>query len=96
MTDRELDDDEDEEAGAIENLDPELEALLHSTPNRVVHEPEKITIKLQYVLDDSNFSEKQKRLAEKLVKPMKMIIMDVCKNNLSGSICINFHVEHTI
>lgn len=61
----------------IDGLDPELAALMNNSPTRRNVEPMKISIKLQYVQNFENVSEKARPLLEKLMKPIKLIIMDV-------------------
>ncbi|KAI8050148.1 ubiquitin-2 like Rad60 SUMO-like-domain-containing protein, partial [Gilbertella persicaria] len=62
----------------IEDLDPELAALLENSQNKpeTHSEPQKISIRLQYQHNLAELSEKSKSLVEKLMKPIKIIIMD--------------------
>lgn len=70
---------EDTADSYIENLDPELEALLKTSAPKTEHSPEKITVRLQYEHNYSTLSERTRTIAERLGKPMKLIIMDVKK-----------------
>lgn len=60
----------------IEDLDPDLAAFLKES-NETAIEPQKITIKLQYVVPKQSVSDAYKVIIEKLSKPMKVIVMNV-------------------
>lgn len=62
----------------IEDLDPDLAAFLTESTATSINQPEKITIKLQYVIPKQQLvNEAFERIAEKLQKPMKVIVMNV-------------------
>ncbi|ORE10242.1 hypothetical protein BCV72DRAFT_254388 [Rhizopus microsporus var. microsporus] len=61
----------------IEDLDPDLAAFLTESTATSINQPEKITIKLQYVIPKQQLvNEAFERIAEKLQKPMKVIVMN--------------------
>ncbi|KAG1211608.1 hypothetical protein G6F69_004459 [Rhizopus microsporus] len=61
----------------IEDLDPDLAAFLTESTTTSINQPEKITIKLQYVIPKQQLvNEAFARIAEKLQKPMKIIVMN--------------------
>ncbi|KAG1048327.1 hypothetical protein G6F43_009274 [Rhizopus delemar] len=59
----------------IEDLDPDLAAFLKES-NETAIEPQKITIKLQYVVPKQSVNDAYKVIIEKLSKPMKVIVMN--------------------
>ncbi|KAI8327835.1 hypothetical protein BD560DRAFT_417646 [Blakeslea trispora] len=56
------------------DLDPELAAALNKVEQTAV--PQKVTIKLQYQHNFTSISEKSQQLLTKLMKPIKVMIMD--------------------
>jgi hypothetical protein len=69
----------------IEDLDPSLQALLSESSNEPTsaHQPQKISIKLQYVHNFTNVSNRVQEVITKLLKPIKIIIMDVSSITIS-------------
>jgi hypothetical protein len=61
-------------------LDPELQKLVQNRSKVDQAEPNKIDLKIQYV-NENDVDEKYRALLVKLMKPIKIRVMDVRRNN---------------
>lgn len=66
----------------IEDLDPELAALLNETTSSNSIQPLKVTVRLHYVHNFETVSDRAKEVLQGLVKPVKVILMDVSINRI--------------
>ncbi|CAO3656207.1 unnamed protein product [Mucor hiemalis] len=60
----------------IEDLDPELAKLLREMPSTHARKASKVSIRINYVHNFTDLSESTKAVMDKLIKPVKIIILD--------------------
>lgn len=61
----------------IDDLDPELAALLKESSSSDSTQPLKVTVRLHYVHNLEVASDRAKEILQHLMKPVKVILMDV-------------------
>jgi hypothetical protein len=80
---------------AIEDLDPDLAALL-SSPSSLTQErqAQKIQLKIQYVHNLASISDKTKLVLDALMKPIRIFVMDVSYFVDSDYLLIHCYIQN--
>lgn len=66
----------------IEDLDPELAALMNESTSTSSTQPLKVTVRLHYVHSFEVTTERAQEILKTLMKPVKVILMDVSTKHI--------------